>query len=148
MNRSSFYNPIWCPSTSAELRWFEIPCQMDKVACRACARIPDVIIPCFVPPNFRNKLSSAELWFVELAYRACVTDARNPGVNSSAAIQRQCRNFDVIKSPAFECVREHSRSCVEVSTILGDVMDSRNSKTIEQLRCDSGRRLGDREPRP
>ena len=33
--------------------------------------------------------------------------------------------------------------CVEVSTILEDLMDSRNSKTIEQRRSDSGRRLGD-----
>ena len=33
--------------------------------------------------------------------------------------------------------------CVEVSTILGAVTDSLNSKTIEQRRSDSGPRLGD-----
>ena len=40
-------------------------------------------------------------------------------------------------------VCEHSRLCVEASTILGVVTDSWNSKTIEQRRSDSGPRLGD-----
>ena len=57
-------------------------------------------VGCFVPPNFLS-----ELWFVELACRACVTDACNPKINSSAVIQRQYRTFDVIKSIAIECVR-------------------------------------------
>ena len=32
---------------------------------------------------------------------------------------------------------------MEVSTFLGDVMDSRNSKTIKRRLSDSSRRLGD-----
>ena len=86
INRFSGCNPICCPAISGELRCFEIPCQVDNVEHRACARIPDVKIPCFVMPNFRSELSSTELWFVELAYRACVTDPRNSDVNSSAVI--------------------------------------------------------------
>ena len=38
---------------------------------------------------------------------------------------------------------EHSRVCVEVSTILGDLMDSQNSKTIKQQQSHPERRLGD-----
>ena len=38
-------------------------------------------------------------------------------------------------------VCEHSRLCVEASTILGAVTDSWNSKTIEQRRSDSGPRF-------
>ena len=45
MNRSSGYNPICCPAISAKLRCFEIPCQVEKVARCACARIPDVTVP-------------------------------------------------------------------------------------------------------
>ena len=60
MNRCTGYNPICCPTISVELRYFEIPCQVgDKVACRACARNPDVTIPSmFVLPNFRGELCS------------------------------------------------------------------------------------------
>ena len=47
MNRSSGYNPICCPAISAKLRCFEIPCQVEKVARPACARILDVTIPWF-----------------------------------------------------------------------------------------------------
>ena len=82
------------------------------------------------------------VWFVVLAYRACVSHARNPDVNSSAVNQREYRTFDVIKSIAMECVRAQ-QGVHKVSTILGAVMDSRNSKTIEQRRSDSGRWLGD-----
>ena len=63
------------------------------------------------------------VWFVELAYRACVSHARNPYVNSSAVNQREYRTFDVIKSIAIECVRAQP-SVHKVSTILGAVMDS------------------------
>ena len=82
------------------------------------------------------------VWFVELAYRSCVSHARNPYVNSSAVNQREYWTFDVIKSIAIECVRAQP-SVHKVSTILGAVMDSRNSKTIVQRRSDSGRWLGD-----
>ena len=63
------------------------------------------------------------VWFVELAYRACVSHARNPYVNSSAVNQREYRTFDVIKSIAIECVRVQP-SVHKVSTILSAVMDS------------------------
>ena len=80
------------------------------------------------------------VWFVELAYRACVSNVRNPYVNSSAVNQREYRTFDVIKSIEIECVRTQP-GVHKVGTILGAVMDSRNSKTIVQRRSDSGRRL-------
>ena len=48
----------------------------------------------------------------------------------------------MIKSIAIECVRAQ-QGLHKVSTILGAVMDSRNSKTIEQRRSYTGRRLGD-----
>ena len=67
--------------------------------------------PCFVPPNFRSELSSAKLWFVELACHANVTNVRNPDVNNYAVIQRQYRTFDVIKSIAIECVRAQQGVC-------------------------------------
>ena len=82
------------------------------------------------------------VWFVELAYRPCVSHVRNPYVNSSAVNQREYRTFDVIKSIAIECVRAQP-GVHKVSTILGAVMDSQNSKTIVQRRSDSGRRLRD-----
>ena len=47
-----------------------------------------------------------------------------------------------MKSIAIECVRAQQDVYI-VSTILGAVMDSWNSKTIEQQWSDSGRRLGD-----
>ena len=76
------------------------------------------------------------VWFVELAYCACVSHARNPYVNSSAVNQREYRTFDVIKSIAIECVRAQP-GLHKVSTILGAVMHSRNSKTIVYRRSDS-----------
>ena len=63
------------------------------------------------------------VWFVELAYCACVSHARNPYINSSAVNQREYRTFDVIKSIAIECVRVQP-SVHKVSTILSAVMDS------------------------
>ena len=62
MNRSSGYNPIGCPAISAKLRCIEIPCQVKKVARRACARISDVAIPWFDLPNSQSELASAELF--------------------------------------------------------------------------------------
>ena len=62
MNRSSGYNPICCPAISAKLRCCEIPCQVDKVARRACARIADATIPWFDLPNTQSELASAELF--------------------------------------------------------------------------------------
>ena len=82
------------------------------------------------------------VWFVELAYRACVRHAHKPDVNSYAVNQREYRTFDVIKSIAIECVWAQ-QGVHKVSIILGAMMDSRNSKTIEQRRSDSGRRFGD-----
>ena len=82
------------------------------------------------------------VWFVELAYRACVSHARNPDVNISVVNQRKYRTFDVIKSIAIECVWAQ-QGVHKISKILGAVMDSRNSKTIEQQRPDSERRFGD-----
>ena len=75
-------------------------------------------------PNSQSELCVCRtVWFVELAYRACVSHARNPYVNSSAMNQREYRTFDVIKSIAIECVRAQP-SVHKVSTILGAVMDS------------------------
>ena len=68
-------------------------------------------------------------------------DACNPDVNSSAVIQRQYR-LNMIRSIAIECVWAQ-QGVRGMGTILGDVMDSQNSKAIEQRRSDSGRRLGD-----
>ena len=51
------------------------------------------------------------VWLVELAYRACVTDARNPDVNNSAVNLREYRTFDAIKSIAIECVRAQQAVC-------------------------------------
>ena len=82
------------------------------------------------------------VWFVEVAYRACVSHARNPYVYSSAVNQREYQTFDVIKSIAIKCVRAQP-GVHKVITILGAVMDSRNSKTIVQRWSDSGHRLGD-----
>ena len=79
-------------------------------------------------------------FLVELAYRpyhACVSHAHNLDVNSSALNQREYRTFDVIKSIAIECVRAQ-QGVHNVSTILGTMMDSRNSKTIEQRRPTQG----------
>ena len=71
-----------------------------------------------------------------------VSRMRQPDVNSNAVNQREYWTFDVIKSTAIECVRAQ-QGVHKVSTILGAVTDSRNSKTIEQRRSDSGRRFGD-----
>ena len=60
----------------------------------------------------------------------------------SAVNEREYRTFDVIKSIAIECVRTQP-GVHKVNTILGAVMDSRNSKTIVQRRSDSGQRLRD-----
>ena len=57
---------------------------------------------CFDLPNFRSELSSAEPWFVGLAYRTYAIDVRNPDVNNSAVIQYL--TFGVIESIAIECV--------------------------------------------
>ena len=130
------FNSICCPAISVELWCFEILCQVDKVVCRAGAQIQDVQILCFVPRNFQSELSSADLWFVESAYCACVTDARSLDVNSSAVIQRQYWTFDVIKPSVCE-----QKVCVKVSTILRNIMDSCDSKTIKQWWSNSGRRL-------
>ena len=119
INRSSGYNPICWPAISAKLRCFEIPCQVDKVACRTWARIPDVTIPCFDLPNYWSELSSAELWFVKLAYRAYVTDARSQDVNSSVVMQRQYQ-ISLWLNRLQLSVCEHSSVCVQVSTILGE----------------------------
>ena len=142
MNRSSGYNPICCPAISAKLWCFEIPCQVEKLARRACALIPDVTIPWFDLPNSQSELVCRTVWFVDLAYRACVSHAHNPDVNNYAVNQREYQTFDVIKSIAIECVRAQ-QGVHKISTILGAVIDSQNSKTIEQRRSDSGRRFGD-----
>ena len=76
------------------------------------------------------------VWFVELAYRASVSQARNLDVHSPAVNQREYRTFDVIKSIAIEWVSAQ-QGVHKVSTILGAVMDSRNSKTIEQRQSES-----------
>ena len=108
--------------------WNPVP-EMEKVARRACARIPDVTIPWFDLPNSQSEVCICRtVW--------------NPDVNSSVVNQREYQTFDVIKSIAIECVRAQ-QGVHKVSTILGALMDSRNSKTIEQRRPDSGRRLGD-----
>ena len=54
-----------------------------------------------------------------------------PGYKHSVVNQREYRTFGVIKSIAIECVRAQ-QGVHKVSTIIGAVMDSQNSKTIEQ----------------
>ena len=130
-----------CNFGETPMFWNPVPLQgLRKVARRACARIPDVMIPWFDLPNSVWTCVRRTVWFVELAYRACVSNVRNPYVNSSAVNQREYRTFDVIKSIAIECGRTQP-GVHKVSTILGAVMDSRNNKTIVQRRSDSGRRL-------
>ena len=65
-----------------------------------------------------------------------------PGCIQLRCESKRKRTFDVINSIAIECVRAQ-QGVYKVSTILGVVMNSRNSKTIEQRWSDSGRRLGD-----
>ena len=80
------------------------------------------------------------VWFVELAYRACVSHARNPYVNSSAVNQREYWTFDVIKSIAIECVRVQP----SVHKVSKYNSQCRDGFTIVQRRSDSaGRWLGD-----
>ena len=141
MNRSSGYNPICCPEISAKLWCFEILCQVEKVACCTCARIPDVTVPWFDLQKSQEWTCVCQtVWLAELVYRSCHSHARNPDVNSSAVNRKEYRTFDVIKSIAIECARAQ-QGVHKVSTILGAVMDSRNGKTIKQRRSDSERRL-------
>ena len=126
------------PCNFGETPMFEISCQVWRM----CAD-PGCHDPMIWPAELSEWTCVCRtVWFVELAYRACVSHARNPYVNSSAVNQREYRTFDVIKSIAIECVRAQL-SVHKVSTILSAVVDSRNSKTIVQRRFDSGRRLGD-----
>ena len=142
MNRSSGYNPICCPAISAKLRCFEIPCQVEKVARRACTD-PGCHDPMIWPADLSEWTCVCRtVWFVELPYCACVSHALNPDVNSYVVNQREYRTLDVIKSIAIDNVWAQ-QDVHRVSTIFGAVMDSRNSKTIEQRRSDSGRRFGD-----
>ena len=106
MSRSSGYNLIYCPAISVKLRCSEIPCQVEKVAWRACAWIPNIRDPVFWPAELLEwTCICGTVWLIELAYRACVTDARSPDINSSAVNLWEYRIFDVIKSIAIECVR-------------------------------------------
>ena len=106
MNRSSGYNPICCPAISAKLRCFEIPCQGGEgSASRICAD-PGCHDPMIWPAELSEwTCVFRTVWFVESAYRACVSHAGNPDVNSSVVNQREYRTFDVIKSIAIDCVR-------------------------------------------
>ena len=92
-----------CNFGKSPVFWNPVPIEQGSVS-RMCAD-PCVTIPCFDLPNFRSEPSSVELWVVELAYRPCFTNARNPDVNSSTVFQRQYRTFDVIKSITIDCVR-------------------------------------------
>ena len=109
MNRSSGYNPMCCPAISVKLPCFEIPSQVNKVACRACARVTVSLV--LILLNFRSELAGVELGFAELVYRACVIGVHNPDVNSFVVNQRHYRTFDVIKSIAIECVRAQQGVC-------------------------------------
>ena len=148
-NSTCYESVLWLQSHILPCYFGETPvlwnpvAEIEKVARRACARIQDVTIPWFDLPNSQSEVCVCRtVWFVELAYRACVSHARNPDVNSSVVNQREYWTFDVIKSIAIECVRAQ-QGVHKVSTIISAGMDSRNSKTIEQRRPDSGRRLGD-----
>ena len=66
---------------------------------------------CADPSELSEGTFVEELWFVKLAYRACVTDACNLDVNNSAVIQKQYRTFDVIKLIATECVLVQQGVC-------------------------------------
>ena len=143
MNRSSGYNPglqsHMSPCNFGRTQVFWDPCQVDNAGCHACARIPDVPIPCFDLPNFQSGLSVAELTLV--CWVSTSHMRHRCAQPSCKQLCWQYRTFDVIKSIALECVL--AQQAVHRSKILGDVMDSRNSKTIEQRRSDCGRRLGD-----
>ena len=106
MNRSSGYNSIYCPAILAKLRCKEISCQGGE----GCVSRMGVDPGCHDTVVWPAELSEwtcicRTVWLVELAYRACVTDARNPDVNNSAVNLREYRTFDAIKSIAIECVR-------------------------------------------
>ena len=126
MSRSSGYNPIYCPAISVKLRCSEIPCQVEKVACRAYAWIPDVRDPVFWPAELLEwTCICGTVWLIELAYRACVTDARSPDINSSAVNLREYRIFDVIKSIAIECVSDHDFHNITFASPTTDYKDER-----------------------
>ena len=126
-----------CNSGETPVFWNPVPGGEGSLP-RMCAD-PRCHDPMFWPAELSEwSCVCRTFWFVELVNRTCVADARNPDVNSFAVNQRQYRTFDVNKWLQLG-VREHSRVCTEVSTILGAVMDSRNSKTIELPWSDSGR---------
>ena len=106
MNRSSGYNPSKialqfrrnCGVLKSRARW-------EGSVSRMCVD-PGCRDPVFWPAELSEWTCICRtVWLVGLAYRACVTDARNPDVNSSAVNLREYRTFDVIKSIAIECVR-------------------------------------------
>ena len=140
MNRSSGYNSLFCPAILAELRCLKSTASRTQGSVSRMRADPG----CFAIPNFHLIFRTQPkhvLWFVELAYRACMPRCSHPRCkHGSAVIQRRYRTCDVI----IDCngVYEHSQLVLEVSTFLGDVMGSRNSKSIEQRWSDSGCRLG------
>ena len=84
--------------------WNPVPGGEGSVSCMCVD--PGCQDPVFWPAKLSEWTCICRtVWLVELAYRACVTDARNPDVNSSAVNLREYRTFNVIKSMAIECVR-------------------------------------------
>ena len=143
MNRSSClqFHVLPCNFSETPVFWNPVPGGEGSTS-RMCVD-PGCHDPMFWPAELSEWTCVCQnFWFVELAYRSCVSHVRNMDVNSSAVNQREYRTFDVIKSIAFECVRAQP-GVHKVSSILGAVMDSWNSKTIEQRRSYSGRKLGD-----
>ena len=131
---------LLCSFDGTPVFWNPVPGGQGGVS-RMCVD-PGCHNPMFCHAELSEWTSPSELWFVELAYRTRVTDVRNPDVNSTAVIQDNIELSMWLNRLQFS-VCEHSRVCVDVNTLLGDVMDSRNSTTIEQRRSDSGDRLDD-----
>ena len=98
-----------------------LPCNFDraplpaghKVACRACVRIRDVL-PCrtFICRTQPKHM----LWFVELAYHACMPRYSHPTCKHSSAVIELWTWLNQLQWNMYK----HSSSVLGVSTILGD----------------------------
>ena len=138
---SSGYNLIFCPAILAELWCFEI--HQDTRQCVAHARGSQMLQSNVFCPA---ELLSAGLWFVELSLSCmCVTMsacATRYLVNTVLLCFRDNIGLSAWLNRLKLSLYKHSRVGLEVSMILGDVMGSLNSKSIEQRWSDSGQRLG------
>ena len=103
---------------------------------------------CYNPMFYHDELWSAELnqstcfGLLSLHNSHACPDARIPDVTMAPLWFRDNIKLSMWLNGLQLSVYEHSRLGLGVSTILGDVMGSWNSKSIEQRWSDSGRRLG------